>query len=177
MLYRPNFCCGCGERIERIDWKLWTSRRFCDLCATQHQVGEFLPRAVVGIGILIGILGFGSYLQSRPAPALPVAKKALFEQPARASAPAQPNKQATNGVASQSQTGLPVPAAPSTTQDAVKNMQRAAEPARATTEAVYYCRAATKKGTPCSRRVKSPNTRCWQHSGMPAITGVQSSRG
>jgi hypothetical protein len=37
-----------------------------------------------------------------------------------------------------------------------------------TAELVYICGAATKKGTPCSRRVKGP-VRCWQHVGQPAI--------
>jgi hypothetical protein len=176
MLYRPNFCCCCGERIERIDWKIWTSRRFCDLCATQHQVGEFVPKAIVGIGVLIGIFGFGSYLQSRPTPNLPVAKNSLFEQPVKRAASPDSNKQATNAAATQSQPGLPVTPVVDTTQQAVKNLQRPAEPARATTEAVYYCGAATKKGTPCSRRVKSPNTRCWQHTGMPAMADSQAAR-
>jgi hypothetical protein len=35
-------------------------------------------------------------------------------------------------------------------------------------EEVYFCGAETKKGTPCSRRVKG-NTRCYQHKGMPAM--------
>jgi hypothetical protein len=35
------------------------------------------------------------------------------------------------------------------------------------TEPVYYCGAMTKKGTACTRRVKSPG-RCWQHLGQPA---------
>jgi hypothetical protein len=35
-------------------------------------------------------------------------------------------------------------------------------------EVVYVCGARTKKGTPCSRRVRGPG-RCWQHRGMPAI--------
>jgi hypothetical protein len=37
------------------------------------------------------------------------------------------------------------------------------------TDAVYYCGAATKKGAPCSRRVKHAGERCWQHQGMPSI--------
>ncbi|HEY2866891.1 MAG TPA: hypothetical protein VGJ02_07355 [Pyrinomonadaceae bacterium] len=36
-------------------------------------------------------------------------------------------------------------------------------------DAVYYCGAATKKGTPCTRRVKRAGERCWQHQGMPAM--------
>ncbi|HEX9961513.1 MAG TPA: hypothetical protein VGB00_11305, partial [Pyrinomonadaceae bacterium] len=36
------------------------------------------------------------------------------------------------------------------------------------TEAVYFCGAPTKKGTPCSRRVKGGG-RCWQHAGQTAL--------
>ena len=32
----------------------------------------------------------------------------------------------------------------------------------------YYCGAATKKGTPCTRKVKGGG-RCWQHKGMEAM--------
>jgi len=35
-------------------------------------------------------------------------------------------------------------------------------------EAAYYCGAETKKGTPCTRKVKG-NVRCWQHTGMRAM--------
>jgi len=42
------------------------------------------------------------------------------------------------------------------------------------TEPVYYCGAATKKGTPCSRRVKRPGERCWQHTGMPSMAVISS---
>lgn len=169
MLYRPNFCCGCGERIERTDWKLWTSRRFCELCATEHTVGEFLPKAIVAIGVLIGIFGVGSYLQSRPSAGNTVAKKSLFERPVKPAISVEVNKQATNAATTQSQPSSPSATVADTNLKTTQNMQRAEAPARATTEAVYYCGAATKKGTPCSRRVKSPNTRCWQHKGMPAM--------
>ena len=33
--YRPNFCSECGEKIVRLRWRLWTSRRFCDKCSAQ----------------------------------------------------------------------------------------------------------------------------------------------
>jgi hypothetical protein len=35
-------------------------------------------------------------------------------------------------------------------------------------EKVYFCGAPTKKGTMCSRRVKSGG-RCWQHEGLTAL--------
>jgi hypothetical protein len=76
------------------------------------------------------------------------------------------NLNATPVSPSQSQNGTNVDASrlslPSTT---------ATKPVSApkTTEAAYYCGAATKKGTPCSRRVKRPGERCWQHQGMPSM--------
>jgi len=44
------------------------------------------------------------------------------------------------------------------------------EPA-ATVEETYICGARTKKGTPCSRRVRGP-VRCWQHKGAKAMLPV-----
>jgi len=37
-----------------------------------------------------------------------------------------------------------------------------------TEETVYFCGAPTKKGTPCSRRVRGGG-RCWQHQGQNAM--------
>jgi hypothetical protein len=48
---------------------------------------------------------------------------------------------------------------------------KASSPAQAVdlgSQVVYMCGARTKKGTPCSRRVRGP-VRCWQHKGMPAM--------
>src|SRR5262249_47306236 len=41
-------------------------------------------------------------------------------------------------------------------------------PPPTTTEETYICGARTKKGTPCSRRVRGP-VRCWQHKGAAAM--------
>ena len=43
------------------------------------------------------------------------------------------------------------------------------------TEQGYYCGAETKKGTPCSRRVKG-NVRCFQHQGMQAMAAAEKLR-
>lgn len=40
------------------------------------------------------------------------------------------------------------------------------------TEPVYFCGALTKKGTPCTRRVKTKG-RCWQHKGQPAVEDIR----
>jgi hypothetical protein len=42
----------------------------------------------------------------------------------------------------------------------------------ATAEETYICGARTKKGTPCSRRVRGP-VRCWQHKGAKAMLPLE----
>jgi hypothetical protein len=46
--------------------------------------------------------------------------------------------------------------------------EKAREPATDPQEIVSICGARTKKGTPCSRRVRGVG-RCWQHRGRPAM--------
>jgi hypothetical protein len=41
-----------------------------------------------------------------------------------------------------------------------------------TVEETYICGARTKKGTPCSRRVRGP-VRCWQHKGAKAMLPLE----
>ena len=45
-------------------------------------------------------------------------------------------------------------------------------PPVATVEETYICGARTKKGTPCSRRVRGP-VRCWQHKGAKAMLPLE----
>ena len=57
--YRPNFCAECGEKIVRLRWRIWTSRRFCDKCFRRFGKTHWSQRACVTIflvcfGILIG---------------------------------------------------------------------------------------------------------------------------
>jgi hypothetical protein len=55
--YRPNFCCECGEKIVRLRWRLWTSRKFCDNCFRQSWKDYWLQRTAVVAGLLfIGVL-------------------------------------------------------------------------------------------------------------------------
>ena len=61
MLYKPKFCCQCGEQIQRIDWNLRTSRRFCELCETEFTVYEWMPK--IGLyRVDIRIFFIGSFL-------------------------------------------------------------------------------------------------------------------
>ena len=57
--YRPNFCSECGEKIVRLRWRFWTSRRFCDKCASPFTRSQLLRRALatlalLGVGVLVG---------------------------------------------------------------------------------------------------------------------------
>lgn len=52
-------------------------------------------------------------------------------------------------------------------QDIASSKEQPNSRKTASDEPVYFCGAMTKKGKPCSRRVKS-NQRCWQHAGQPS---------
>lgn len=170
MLFRPSFCANCGEKIERAEWNLWTSRRFCDLCASELLGHDILPKIAVGIGVLATIVGFGAYLKSSPERVdLPIVKKRSTDN-SNAGVKVAPTGPNTVSVASSTGADIasatPLTAArtlaalPQTKPDAVT--RPSAE------ESQYFCGAQTKKGTPCSRRVKG-NVRCFQHQGMPAM--------
>jgi hypothetical protein len=64
MLYKPNYCCHCGEKIERADWFLLDSRKFCQACETEFNIQKFIPFAAVGFGVLLSIFGMGAYLSA-----------------------------------------------------------------------------------------------------------------
>jgi len=57
--YRPNVGSECGEKILRLRWRFWTSRRFCDQCAARFARPQFIRRmlmtiVLLGLGVLIG---------------------------------------------------------------------------------------------------------------------------
>jgi hypothetical protein len=142
-MYRPNFCAECGEKIVRLRWHVWTSRSFCDGCASRFRKERLkIPLAVAAFLLL---LGFISGRAGRPAsPPLIIERQAnspLNDPPAFGS---DPNKEPSAG-------------------------QKQSDPLPLVTEqVVYICGARTKKGRPCSRRLHGP-TRCWQHIGLPAM--------
>jgi hypothetical protein len=90
--YRPNFCCECGDKIVRLRWRPWISRRFCDNCFRRESVkADWLRSSVLlCVVLLVGILiGRGSRRERPPL---------VIERPAQQS----------------SQTGTPPAQAPST---------------------------------------------------------------
>jgi hypothetical protein len=168
MFYRPNFCCNCGEKIERTDWSVFTSRKFCDVCSLDLRFSDIFRRSALALLGLLSIAAISSAF--RPADRSPKA----FEDSAASSQirdqrAANANLNATPAPLMQSQRGKDTAGnSDSEADDGSKTPPLASK----TSEAVYYCGAATKKGTACSRRVKHLGERCWQHIGMPAMSDV-----
>jgi len=171
MPYKPKYCCQCGEKIDRLDWKPWTSRRFCELCETEFGIYDKLRGLLVGIALLFGLYGIGSYFY-KPEKQLNIASSQFVasninssanHSKANAQVPVNASVQApvlaSNSVA---QAKLP----PDTIKPDLKIKQIETQTA-ALAEKVYFCGATTKKGMMCSRRVKNGG-RCWQHAGQAA---------
>jgi hypothetical protein len=165
MLYRPHFCCHCGEKITRAKWTPLTSRRFCDFCAVEQKQHDLLPRAAAVLMLIFGAAGITSYLGS--------GKSIERSANLTTAEPRSVSSKATSvSVTTNQNTSSPPPIAPAANagNSAVNTLQREVK-RNSSTEPVYYCGALTKKGTPCTRRVKTPG-RCWQHLGQPsAIDG------
>jgi hypothetical protein len=171
MLFKPSFCCNCGERIERSDWKLWTSRRFCDLCATDFQLQEFLPKVILGLAALVSIIGVVNFFAGGKTRSELTVTRAAERQSAQTLVPdrSKADAPAANAVSETKQTQATAPLSTDAPRT-LASLPPSAPPVRTqeTTQPVYFCGAETKKGTPCSRKVKG-NVRCWQHTGMPAM--------
>jgi hypothetical protein len=143
-LYKPNFCCECGERVLRPRWRVWTSRRFCAACG-----GRFRRAGLKRSLLLASVLFLPGFLLGR-----------LL----RPAAPPLVLERGTQTVI----TPLPPAPAPAKPPPAYGPDGMANERPTDPEEVVYICGARTKKGTPCQRRVRGPG-RCWQHRGKPAM--------
>lgn len=181
MLYKPKFCCHCGEKIERIDWNLLTSRRFCELCQTEFTVYEWVPKIGLGIGLILGVFFIGSFFQnSNKAEIIAQNKlsngskstnefngrntsKTLAEIPTNKAQ--DENLIATPSVQKQTnlQSSISKQGLDQVNQAKIQQTQETSKK-----EPVYFCGAETKKGKPCTRQVKGGG-RCWQHKGKDAM--------
>ena len=160
MLYRPNFCCNCGEKIERVEWNLLTSRRFCAVCSSENSRHDLFPRLAITSGALALMFGIGTlWTNSGQAELKPLESSAGIKQ---ASAPAT-LVQPVNAVG---ETRPEQQLKPNNgTPDSAGTGTGTVETERA--EGKFFCGALTKKGTPCSRKVKGKGLRCFQHEGRP----------
>ena len=174
MFYKPNYCCNCGEKIERENWSFTASRRFCDVCQTDFVLNERLPQMFIVLMALVGIFGIGSYWRGGEKPVNVSSKQFASVPPGPGKNPAnQLSQVSTNLGASQTAQTNNVQTnrqnAPQSRNLTSKQQPNQSENAPlAPEEAVYFCGAPTKKGTPCSRRVKGGG-RCWQHKGQNAL--------
>lgn len=168
MFYKPKFCCQCGEKIDTVDWKLLTSRRFCELCATEFGLHDLVYRVVMVIALLFGLFGIGVYLQ-RPEKPLNIAQTQFVQSNKKTETNQNANAQflSDNRVqtsAQQNTTATETQSPPTN----LKIKQAIQPPIVEAAEKVYFCGAPTKKGTMCSRRVRNGG-RCWQHQGQDAL--------
>lgn len=169
MFYKPTYCCHCGEKIERTEWLPWTSGRFCEVCDQEFKFQERLPLFFMLIFTIFGLIGIGGYLKSGEK-ASPVALKQnkfavsdiAGKKEFNENAPQISNSQVVQKIEPGSESNISV--------NANKNVAEKRKTGLVTAEAerVYLCGAATKKGTPCSRKVKGGG-RCWQHKGQEAL--------
>jgi hypothetical protein len=158
MLYRAKFCNHCGEKIERAESKFTDSRRFCDLCATDFTLHEWAPRIVTAffcIAILMVVKAriFSAADEQFPRPqeapatrsrTLAAPRPAVAEKPEAADGPENTRSEV---------------APSSATDETFRKPERVVE---ASDKSMFVCGAPTKKGTPCSRKVKTRGF-CWQH--------------
>jgi hypothetical protein len=147
MLYKPKYCCNCGEKIERVEWNLLTSRRFCEVCSIENRRHDLAPRIAVAVGLLALMFGFGSLWRGSGG-----SEQHSLSLPASTLKGQYPPGD------------IPDPRTGDRTQPAPSSVQGPNSPTgpaeitsidRKPSEAKFYCGALTKKGTPCSRKVKA----------------------
>ena len=89
-MYRPKFCADCGEKIFRMRWHWWTSRKFCARCAPRFRRGRLTRVAAAGVAVLL--LGIAIGKSARPAPSVVIQRtheSAALAAPANADAGAK----------------------------------------------------------------------------------------
>ena len=145
-MYKPHFCAECGEQVIRSQWRLWTSRSFCEGCSRRLRRGRVVAPVVAGAALLGGGFFVGHAFRADPPPLMVL----------RGNLPAAPV-----ALAATNPPPNPEPASYGPDGSATERPTEA-------TETTYLCGARTKKGTPCSRRVRFPG-RCYQHKGLPAM--------
>ncbi len=185
MLYKPNYCCDCGEKIERVEWRFWTNRRFCEICETEHKLDDWLKRVFPVLFLVIGVFGLGgSFSGTESVSKFSKTEKKLSLRSVAEVAPKEgrkvksPEMRKKNAFKSESQISekgrvergaqLNVINRSSPADKELQRVVKVKSRQKDTKETVYFCGAKTKKGSPCSRKVKGGG-RCWQHEGREAI--------
>lgn len=147
MIYKPNFCCNCGEVIDRAEPKWTDSSRFCDVCKHDFLPQRAAPLIFATIMLFVGLAGAAGLMRGDDRNVL-VKSKSPANTASNVASPVKTASPALNAVRPSGNQGP-------------RSSQRSPEIA---TDDYSVCGAMTKKGTPCSRRVKGGG-RCWQHRG------------
>ena len=150
-MYRPNFCNDCGEKIERRKWRWWTNRRFCVRCTTRLRGGAFIKVPLIAGALMLAAFFAGSVRREAPPPLI-IERRDVREATMSSALVAQTSSGDNPNLK---------PAATVTTNQVRDDIE---DP----NEAVSICGARTKKGAPCSRRVRGVG-RCYQHRGKSAM--------
>jgi hypothetical protein len=167
MRYQPNFCNNCGEKIERANKSFTDSKQFCDVCKHDFVLQRVLPLAFAGLMAIVGIFGIGSYWRSGEKPLNASTRE--FTANSGKNPPNNASQVSSNSSVQQTAPANNVQTnKPQTANLTTKAQVKRTETAPVAAETVYFCGAPTKKGTPCSRRVKGGG-RCWQHQGQSAM--------
>lgn len=170
MLYKPSYCCNCGEKIERVNPSIADSRRFCDVCKHDFVLHRSLPLVFVALMAIFGLFGIGSYW--RNSNKTPVSATRQIAANSSNTGKNTVNNASVVGSNSSvqpvSNAGNAQPSAAATPILTNKPPAKSAAPVTAADETVYFCGAPTKKGMPCSRRVRGGG-RCWQHRGAESM--------
>ena len=140
------------------------------VCESEFRGIDFLPKIAGAIGIVGIVFGMSGYVSRNPSVTETLASrqsKTVVDK-----LPAQPA--AVNPATVPPPAGK-IPAPLATKGTITPQVLPEALPSKAVGNSggsaegpIYICGAQTKKGTPCSRRVKG-NVRCFQHTGMPAM--------
>jgi len=148
-MYRPNFCNDCGEKVERRRWRWWTNRRFCAACTTRLRSGAFVKVPLIMGALILGGFFAGNVRHDAPPPL--IIERFGASEATMASVPVAQTS-------SMNEPSLKPAATTNQSRDDIEDPN----------EAVSICGTRTKKGTPCSRRVRGVG-RCFQHRGKSAM--------
>ena len=133
---------------------------------------DLIPKVVVAVGIIGIAFGISGYVGAGPGNGV---REPITARPFRATtekAPSQAPNKATLAapveVVKESPKNAAIPDAGAVVNSSTQSPKSVATERPSADGPIYMCGAQTKKGTPCSCRVKG-NVRCFQHTGMPAM--------
>lgn len=176
MLYASKYCNNCGEKlVQEQGFNLLRSKLYCALCQTEYQLQEWIPKIGVFLLSIFGLWGIGTvfFARSPKSPNIAVRQQensaiaAQARQNSDQNAVVSNDKAKLNALKSANTESAPV-VSNSAVSQALPSVNASQQKTLTVESDAYYCGAATKKGTPCTRKVKGP-VRCWQHAGQSSV--------